>query len=155
MEEYWKEQIARLGKNVLFVDTSAIVGVFERGVEQFSHFFDGLTDYRFVTSTYVVTETVRRLVKSKTRDGFMGPSGETTVALALHVLREWLDSYNFTVLCIPEDVFNEARQAYPRWSGIHCDLTDVISLTIVNGLNGSQIVTGDGHFLSFGLRCLP
>lgn len=155
MEEYWKKQLARLGKNVLFLDTGAIVGVFERDVDQFSNFFDGCIDYRFVTSTYVVAETVRRLVKSKTPDNFLGPNGEKTVALALHVLRTWLDSYNVAVLCIPEDVFNEARRDYPTWAGIQCDLTDVISLAIVRGLNSSEIVTGDGHFQSFGLRRLP
>ncbi len=155
MDEYWRNQIARLGRNVLYVDTGAIVGVFERGVSTFGNFFEQMTGFRLVTSTYVVAESVRRLVKSKTPDNFIGPGGERTVALALHVLRVWLDNNNVTVLCVPEEVFNEAKRVYPTYCGTHCDLTDVISLTIVRGLEQSQIVSPDGHFLSFGLRRLP
>jgi predicted nucleic acid-binding protein len=156
MGEYWNEQIARLGKNALFVDTGAIIGVFERGVSRFSDFFsDEANSFRFVTSTYVVAESVRRLVKSNTHERFIGPGGEKTATLALHILRAWLDEHNFTVLCIPEDVFNEAKRLYRTYCGIHCDLTDVISLAIVQGLDKTEIVAADGHFKSFGLRCLP
>lgn len=139
----------------MYVDTGAIVGVFERGATKFNEFFDGLAGFRLVTSTYVIAESVRRLVKSKTPDNFIGPGGEKTVALALHLLRAWLDVNNFTVLCIPEEVFNEAKRLYPTYCGTHCDLTDVISLTIVHGLEQTEIVSPDGHFQSFGLRCLP
>ena len=155
MDEYWQQQISRLGNDILFVDTGAIVGVFERGVERFREFFEEVVGYRLVTSTYVVAESVRRLVKSKTPDNFLGPSGERTVALALHILRNWLDEHNFTVLCVPEQVFNEAKQLYPTWCGTQCDLNDVISLTIVSGLKQREIVSADGHFRSFGLSLLP
>jgi predicted nucleic acid-binding protein len=155
MEQYWKEQIARLGRNVLYVDTGAIVGAFERGGTKLNTFFDQIVGFRFVTSTYVIAESVRRIVKSRTPNNFVGPAGEKTVALALHLLRAWLDDKNFTVLCIPEEIFNEAKRAYPRYCGMQCDLTDVISLTIVHGLEQKQIVSPDSHFRSFGLQCLP
>lgn len=156
MDEYFQELISRLGRRALYVDTNAIVGYFERGNDKFKQFIDksGI-GFRFVTSTYVLSETVRRLVKSNTPENFVGPNGEKTKRLSLYVLQKWLATHNVHVICVPSDIFDVARKAYGEKEQINCDLTDIISYTIVSGLQQRAILTDDSHFKYLGLSCLP
>jgi len=153
--DYWSKEIQKLGRNVVFVDSGAILETLTPGDETFSNFFDGLVD-RLVTSTYVVAETVRRLVKSKPHE-FAGPSGERNVALARHFLVQWLVERGVIVLCVPESVYMNALAQYQtkQVSEVGCDLTDTISYIIVRGLGQSRIVAKDQHFLRLGLLRLP
>jgi len=153
---FWERKIRELGRRTLYIDTSAILGDLEHGSDRFKNFFSKTIGYRYVTSTYVVAETCRRLVKSNTKNKFCGPKGEREKELSLWVLRAWLDRYNVTVICLDEDGYALARTAYidDRRSTL-CDLTDMISFTIVKGLEQGQILSGDSHFAHLGLACLP
>ncbi len=151
---YWRDQIRQLGRKVFYVDTGAILECLNPKDDRFNAFFDGVVGGRLVTSSYVVAETVRRLVKSK-RNQFIGPAGIQHSELAVHFLRGWLEEHDVSILYIPEEVFGTARTEFERLKGIGCDLTDVISHLIVVGLEQSCIVSPDGHFRSLGLTCLP
>ena len=131
------------------------MGSFEVGTDKFNRFFEELTGYRLLTSTYVLAETVRRLVKTKSPYNFIGPGGQKRADLAIHVLKEWISQNNVIVLCVPDDVFNSAKEEFRLHCGIQCDLTDIISWVIVQGLEQTQIVADDAHFRSLGLSCLP
>lgn len=156
MDEYWQNHIQLLGRHVLFVDTGAILGWYERGNDEYRKFFKSVVGWRLVTSTYVLTETVRRIAKSKTRDQFAGPSGERTGILCLHFLQEWLAEQNVRVLCVPDIVFEHAKDVFREYHAIGCDLNDVLSSVIVKGLEQTEIVSPDReHFGSLGLTCLP
>ncbi|MFH0982478.1 MAG: hypothetical protein V2A79_13210, partial [Planctomycetota bacterium] len=109
---------------------------------------------RLVTSSFVLAETVRRLVKSKPNQ-FIGPAGQQGCELAVHFLRRWLAERDVSVLYVPEKVFGAARAEFELKRAVGCDLTDVISYLIVVGLEQSRIVSRDGHFRSLGLTCLP
>ncbi len=152
---YWQNQIQHLGRNVFYVDTGAILECLNPEDELFSAFFDGVVGDRLVTSSYVVAETVRRLVKSRPNQ-FRGPAGEQAFELAVHFLRRWLEQHNVSVLHIPQDVFDAARTEFEQKKHIGCDLTDVISYVIVVGLEQTRIVSSDRrHFQSLALTCLP
>ena len=153
-DTYWQNQILQLGRKVFYVDTSAILECLNPKDERFSAFFDRVVGVRLVTSSYVVAETVSRLVKAK-QYKFVGPAGQQASELAVHFLRGWLEEHDVSVLCIPEEVFGTARTEFERKKGLGCDLTDVISYLIVVGLEQSSIVSLDGHFRSLGLTCLP
>lgn len=153
-DEYWQYQIRQLGRNLFYVDTGAILECWNPQDERFSAFFDGVIGGRLVTSSYVVAETVRRLVKSKSNQ-FVGPNGMRQIELAVHFLRGWLLEHDVSVLHIPPEVFDAARATFEDKKSIGCDLTDVISFLIVNGLQQNRIVSPDGHFRSLGLTCLP
>jgi len=152
-DTYWQDQIGHLGRNVFYVDTGAILECLNPEDERFNAFFDRVVG-RLVTSSYVVAETVRRLVKSKPYK-FIGPAGQQASELAVHFLRAWLEERDVSIIYVPQEVFGTARTEFERKSSIGCDLTDVISYLIVVGLEQSRIVSPDGHFRSFGLTCLP
>lgn len=154
IDTYWQDQIQQLGRKVFYVDTGAILECLNPKDERFNPFFDGVVVGRLVTSSYVVAETVRRLVKSK-RNQFIGPQGIQQSELAVHFLRRWLEERDVSVLYVPEEVFGAARGEFEQKRAIGCDLTDVISYLIVIGLEQSRIVSPDGHFRSLGLTCLP
>jgi predicted nucleic acid-binding protein len=153
-DAYWQEQIRELGRKVFYVDTGAILECLNPKDERFNAFFDGVVGGRLVTSSYVVAETVRRLVKSK-HNQFVGPAGIQHFDLAVHFLRRWLEERDVSVLYIPQEVFGAARTEFERKRAIGCDLTDVISYVIVIGLEQNRIVSPDRHFRSLGLTCLP
>lgn len=153
--EFWQNEMLRLGRKVLFVDTGAIVGCVEPNDARFVAFFEEeLVGDRLVTSTYVVAETVRRIIKSKYGE-FVGPSGERGIDLALHVLKVWLVENQVTVLNVPDEVFETAKQSLEDQRHAQCDLTDILSFEIVRGLGQNRIVSPDVHFKVLGLTCYP
>jgi len=154
-DTYWQHQIRDLGRKVLYVDSGAVLECLNPEDERFSAFFDSVVGDRLVTSSYVVAETVRRLVKSKPNQ-FSGPAGQQASELAVHFLRCWLEERNVSILHIPQEVFDAARKEFERKKRIGCDLTDVISYVIVVGLQQTRIVSPDRrHFQSLALTCLP
>lgn len=153
-DTYWQDQIQRLGRKVFYVDTGAILECLNPEDERFSKFFDRVVGGQLITSSYVIAETVSRLVKAKPHK-FIGPAGQQASGLAVHFLRGWLEEHDVSVLYIPEDVFNAARTEFEGKKDIGCDLIDVISFLIVVGLEQNRIVSPDGHFQSLGLICLP
>ena len=152
-DTFWQGEIRRLGRKVFYVDTGAILECLNPADELFNKFFDSVVD-RLVTSSYVVAETVRRLVKSKPNQ-FRGPAGQQASELAVHFLRSWLEEHDVSVLHIPQEVFDAARTEFEQKKSIGCDLTDVISYMIVVGLQQTRIVSSDRHFRFLGLTCLP
>lgn len=156
-DTYWQGQIRDFGRKTLYVDTGAILEYFNQDDDRFSDFFDhGLVGDRLVTSSYVVAETVSRLVKAKQPYKFVGPGGQQNSELAVHFLRAWLDEHDVSVLHIPEEVFGAARMQFEQRKDIGCDLIDVISYAIVVGLQQTRIVSPDRHhFQSLALTCLP
>lgn len=152
---YFQELIQQLGRRALFVDTGAIVGCVERDDEAFPAFFDELVNEKLVTSTYVLAECVRRIVKAQRPDQFIGPAGQRGVQLALHVLQDWIAERNVLVLNVPKEVFEDAKRALRTHQGLNCDLTDMLSLEIVRGLQERRIVAKDSHFKSLDLDVLP
>lgn len=155
MDKYWHELIANLGRKVMFIDTGAILSTFDPGDDRFRNFFKSAVGYRFVTSTYVVAETVRRLVKAGVKSQFCGPNGERTLALSRHILKVWLEERNVFTICIPETVFEATKVKYCTRHGVDCDLTDLLSADIVRGLEQKEILSPDSHFQQLGLQCLP
>ena len=155
LKAYFRDQIHKLGRGVLFVDTGAIVGCVDRDDQAFPAFFDELVGERLVTSTYVLAECVRRIVKSKVVDQLVGPRGERGVDLALHILREWITEKDVVVLNVPEVVFDAAKRSLEAYRGLSCDLTDMLSFEIVQGLEQQRIVAKDAHFKRLGLNVLP
>ena len=153
-DTYWNDHIRRLGRKVLYVDTGAILECLNPEDELFNAFFSSVLGDRLVTSSYVVAETVSRLVKAKPYK-FIGPAGQQAAELAVHFLRRWLEEHDVSILYIPEDVFGAARTEFEGKKGIGCDLIDVISVLIVHGLGQCRIVSPDGHLQSLGLTCLP
>jgi predicted nucleic acid-binding protein len=113
---------------------------------------NGLSD-RLVTSTYVIAEAIRRLIKSKPRE-FVGPGGEQKTDLALYLLFQWLSDNKVAIICPPEAVFDEAKRLFREHRALGCDLSDVISYVIVRGLEQDRILSQDGHFRSLGLTTL-
>ncbi|HUT61279.1 MAG TPA: PIN domain-containing protein [Phycisphaerae bacterium] len=153
-DAYWQDQIRQLGRKVFYVDTGAILECLNPEDDRFNAFFEGVVGGRLVTSSYVVAETVSRLVKAKPYK-FVGPAGQQGCELAVHFLRGWLEERDVSVLYIPQEVFVAARAEFEQKKSIGCDLTDVISYLIVVGLEQSHIVSPDGHFRTLGLMCLP
>ncbi len=157
MNQYWQEQTRRLGRSLLFIDTGAILKVFEKNEDDYALFLEQeAVNYRFVTSTYVVAETVRRLTKAKYPDRHTGPRGEKGSQLCLYILKSWLTQQGIHELCIPSEIFNIAKAEFDKSHVIGCDLTDIISFVIVRGLEINEILSPDRqHFGQLGLTCLP
>jgi predicted nucleic acid-binding protein len=154
-EEFWLTAIRRLGRRLLFLDTGAILNTFTPGELEFTNFLDGIIGDKLVTSSFVVAETIRRLVKTDVHR-FVGPGGERHTQLAVYFLHRWLQEKNVAVLAVPEIIFDLARRVYAERAYIGCDLTDVLSLVIVQGLEHNRIVSPDRtHFSRLGLMCLP
>jgi predicted nucleic acid-binding protein len=155
VDDYWQTLLRHLRPYPLYVDTGAILACFEPDNDTVRQFINTNAGYRLVTSTYVLTEAVRRLVKSRAYK-FIGPNREQQKALSLYLLREWLEEHNVVVTCVPESVFNEAKQLYQERQHVDCDLTDIISYTIVSRLKQRQILSPDQrHLRELGLQCLP
>jgi predicted nucleic acid-binding protein len=154
LDGYWQEQIRTHGRRVFFIDTGGILKLLE-GDQAFGDFFDSVVGDQIVTSTYVLSEVVRRIVKTDHPSRFKGPTGEVGPELALYVLTEWLETSNVRVICPPEEVFDYARQTYSESRGIGCDLVDIISFVIVEGFEQKRIISPDNHFRILGLICYP
>ena len=154
MSAFWDDLVRHIGRNTLFVDTCAILNYFAED-DLFRLFFQSAPGYRYVTSTYVITEVARRLVKTKTPNAFIGPGREYCKELSLHILEKWLDEWNVYLIHLPEEEFNVAVSTYSEKSFVDCDLTDVISYTIVTGMGKDEILSGDAHFSKLSLRLLP
>lgn len=153
--KYWQDQLARLGRKSLFIDSGAILESFNPDDFIFSDFFESLVGERLITSTYVLTETARRLIKTR-QVKFKGPSGERKGNLVLHMLNTWLADKDVEVICIPLFVFDHAKAVYKHvHSMAGCDLNDTISYTIVSGLEQNRIVSQDSHFAALELTLLP
>lgn len=153
-EAYWVEARQTLGRDVFFIDTGAILKSFEENDQVYSEFFE-TTIGTFVTSSYTIVETVRRLVKDRHRQ-FIGPGGERSVDLALYLLRRWVQAYEVQVMHLPEAVYQEALDVFEEKRYLACDLNDILSAQIVKGLEQTRIVTSDRrHFPQLGLDCLP
>jgi predicted nucleic acid-binding protein len=150
---YWQTQIAWLGRNLVFVDSGAILEAHTRGDTRYAQFFQTATD-KFVTSSFVITETVRRLIKSGDYV-FRGPSGQQHIDLAVHFIRAWLADNHVTILHIPPSVFDLASKTFEGKRSIGCDLNDIISYIIVRGLEQNRIASKDRHFNALGLTVLP
>jgi len=154
LTQFWEEQIRIHGRRIFFVDTGGILKALERD-EAFIDFFESVVGEQLITSTYVLSEVVRRIVKSDHPGRFIGPSGERGSALAAYILTTWIQSNRVQVICPPEQVFQAAKAEFIRNQGIGCDLVDVISYVIVVGMQQNRIVAADGHFRSLGLVCYP
>jgi predicted nucleic acid-binding protein len=151
--DYWHQQISLLGRDIVFVDTGAILEAHKPDDASYSKYFETTTD-KFVTSPFVVAETVSRLIKSKPYE-FNGPSGEQQSALALHFLRRWLLDHSVMILHIPRDVFEYASKTFEGKNHIGCDLNDIISFVIIEGLEQTRIASKDAHFRALGLTLYP
>jgi predicted nucleic acid-binding protein len=151
IDDFWKNQRAKLGRGIVFVDSGAILEAYTPNDKTYGHFFQSAAD-RFVTSPFVIAETVRRFVKSKGQ--FRIPDGKN-VAIACHFIQTWLEEHRVIVLHIPDEVFEAARKAFEEKHGIGCDLNDIISFQIVQGLEQDRIVAKDRHFSALGLTLLP
>ena len=153
-DHFWQEQIRIYGRRVFFIDTGGILSTFERN-ESVIDFLDSLVGDQLITSTYVLAEAVRRIIKSDFPDRFVGPGGERSSELAVHVLTKWLEAQNVKVICPPEQVFDGATAMLARYKDVGWDLVDAISYVIVCGLEQTRIVSPDGHFRRVGLICYP
>jgi predicted nucleic acid-binding protein len=154
-EGFWQQQVLRLGRKVLFVDTGVILDAISRESSESRDFLERqLVGDQLVTSTYVIAETVRRIVKSKGSE-FVGPGGERRETLALYFLNTWLSEYRVKVICPPEIIFDSAKREFERYSYLGCDLVDVLSYTIVIGMRQKRILAKDQHFWRLGLQCVP
>ena len=120
-----------------------------------SFFEEEVIGDQLVTSTYVVAETLRRIIKAKVKDKLVGPRGQRGMELALHILKGWLIDKDVIVLHVPEIVFATAKASFERNRDTNCDLIDILSFEIVLGLEQRRIVSPDGHFRSLGLDLLP
>lgn len=150
---YW-ETLRGEHPGTLFVDTSAILAAFEPGEVAFNDFLQTTTD-PLVTSSYVVAETVRRLVKQKNTEPFKGPAGERGWTLAEHFVLRWLQERGVSIVCVPDDIWKLSVGAFSNFASIACDLTDIMSFAIIQGLGQNRILARDGHFASLALMVLP
>jgi len=154
LTDFWREQIRQLGRNLFFVETGFVVASFDPSKRTAAEaLLKELVSGRLITSTYVITESVRRIVKSKFRE-FLGPKGEQKTDLAIHFLFDWLKEHNVTIICPPECVFREAIRVFRQHRALGCDLTDVLSFVLVRGLEQDRILSQDGHFRSLGLTTM-
>ncbi len=154
LNDFWQEQIRVFGRRAFFVDTGGILKMLEAD-EAFTEFFDSLVGDQLITSTYVLTEVVRRIIKADHPNRFVGPGGERHSELAIYIITEWIENNSIKVICPPEEVFNAAKTVFARNRGVGCDLVDVLSFVIVLGLQQNRIVSPDHHFRSLGLACYP
>lgn len=152
---YWHHLVATLGRHTLFVDTGAIISFFDAKDDRYQQLVDEeIIGFTLVTSSYVLAETVRRIVKSRAGN-LVGPRGERDSELAVHFLDEWLRENDVEVIQLPELIFENAKEAFREMRAIGWDLTDAISYIIVRGLEQNQILSPDRHFLAAGLMRLP
>jgi predicted nucleic acid-binding protein len=154
LADFWTEQIRTLGRNVFYIDTGGILKVLE-GDDTFIEFFNSVVGQQLLTSTYVLSEVVRRIVKASHPERFSGPNGERGSDLAAYILTDWIQDNNVHVICPPEAVFRAAKSEFVRNRSLGCDLVDVMSYVIVIGLQQTRIVSADTHFRSLGLVCYP
>ncbi len=81
VEEFWGSVFQDHGRSLMFIDTGAILYAI-RPDDEFAPFLDSLVGYRLVTSTYVIHETIRQLMKS----GLPGAGGRVKKDAAIHFL---------------------------------------------------------------------
>jgi len=159
--EYWEQLKLEVTGSALFVDTSALIDCFDPKYQgRMLDFLDReAKTYKLFTSTYVVTELVRRLIAKVAQYRFVGPNGEQYVPLAIHAFKEFMQVHKIHTVCVPKEVFelgkanletNRNRENLEGWS-----LTDAISYEIVHGLHHNQILSRDKGFRVFGLMLLP
>jgi predicted nucleic acid-binding protein len=154
LADFWQEQIRVLGRRLVYVETGFVLAILAPSEQaQARGLLKELLSDRLVTSTYVITEAVRRIIKSRPHE-FVGPSGERNIDLALYFLFEWIRDNNVVVISPPECVFNEAQRVLRDRCAIGCDLTDVLSFVIVRGLEQNRILAKDSHFRALGLTTL-
>lgn len=152
---YFTDLIRRHGR-ALYWDTSAILNCFSPEDGRFVNYLAEVDGQPLATSTFVVTETVRRMVKSETPNKFIGPGGARKADLARYLLTNWLQEHRITVLHPDPEVFNRAREVFLNQHHVFgCDLCDTLSYIMVKGLEQERIVAVDRHFRSMGLMCLP
>lgn len=157
LKAYFATLIQTHGRRLLYWDTGAILKCFEPGEGRFADLLTQNAGDRLVTSTFVVAETVRRIVKSSApRHKFRGPRGEQGVDLVRSLLRNWLAEKSIEVLHPDQIVFAAAKEMFvTRHHALGCDLSDTLSYVMVKGLEQPRIVSPDGHFRAMGLLCLP
>lgn len=157
LSDFWATAIRSLGRRLFFVDTGAIIGCMDSRDRVVNEFLDELVGDRLVTSSHVLAETVRRIVKAKpeAQHRWVGPRGERGLDLAIHILKDWLAERNVAVIHIPEIVFDAAKRTFEARRHVNCDLTDVLSYEVVRGLQQDRIISPDGHFRALGLTCYP
>ena len=154
LSDFWQEQIRTLGRGLLFVETGFVIASLTPSTQSLAQgLLRELVSDRLVTSSYVITEAVRRIIKSKHRE-FAGPNGEQYTDLALYILFEWIRDNNVTVICPPECVFDEAKRVLREHRSVGCDLADILSFVIVRGLEQGRILSQDRHFRALGLNTL-
>ena len=155
LRDYWDDQVRQFGRKEIFIDTGAILESLQPDGDEVREFLEsGLLGDRLITSTYVIAEAVRRMVKSRTNE-FIGPDGERCGDLAQHFLQRWLQQHLVRVICVPDYVFEDAKASYARVRHHGCDLIDTLSYVIVSGLQQTRIVAKDEHFAALGLMRLP
>jgi predicted nucleic acid-binding protein len=162
---YWQSLSKEVTSSALFVDATAILDYHDHKSkyrDKAREFLDReAAMYRYITSTYVVAEVVRKLIHPNVNNDFRGPNGSLLppIELAIFLTHEWLDSVKIRPICVPIEVFELAKKNLERnkskaelkgWT-----LTDAISYEIVKGLEHKQIVSSDGAFRVLGLTLLP
>jgi predicted nucleic acid-binding protein len=151
---FWNEQIRTLGRNLFFVETGFVLASFDPSTRAVAEgLLKEIVSGRLVTSSYVIAEAVRRIVKSKVPQ-FRGPKGEQKTELAIHFIVDWLQERNVKTICPPECVFEEAIRIFRQTRQLGCDLADVLSFVLVRGLQQNRILSQDSHFRSLGLTTM-
>ena len=155
VDEYWLNEAKNLGPGgIIFIDTGAILEVLNPNDQRIKPFLESEIS-RLVTSTYVIHEATRLLVKSRPGD-FVGPGGVSSKDLALFFLKQWLVEQNIGIICIPRCVFDITRDTFEEKKHIGCDLTDISSYVVIKGIGQRRIITIDKtDFLRLELDCLP
>jgi predicted nucleic acid-binding protein len=154
VDEFCGDLTRRYGRNNFYVDTGAIVASLDPEDQTYSDFFNNANN-GFITSSYVLMETVRFLVKSGQHRAFRGPAGEREYDLAAYVLHTWLTRFNVSVIHVPEHIFQIARSQFGTRRDIGCDMNDLLSFLIVRGMGQASIVAKDSHFRYLGLTIIP
>jgi hypothetical protein len=152
---FWEDQIRSFGRSVHFIDTQGILECWEKDSLVNEH-LERSIGVTFLTSTYVLAEAVRRLVKAQLQNQHKGPGGERGKDLAVHLLTDWLTLHDVRTICPPLEAFEYATKVYTsEYRALGCDLCDVISFVIVKGMEQDAIISTDSHFASMGLVLLP
>src|SRR5262245_10897099 len=84
-DEYWQKLKQDVTSTALFIDAAAILDCYDPKYQETVQDFltNEAVNYRYITSTYVVCETVRRLASPKGHYPFIGPNNEKHADLAL------------------------------------------------------------------------
>jgi predicted nucleic acid-binding protein len=158
-KEYWEKLRLELSSGALFIDASAIIDCHDPIYRDKMDDFLGResANYHYFTSTYIVSETIRRFVNRTSQYTFRGPNGQQYIELALYVLKEWLKKYDVKVICVPKCVYELGLLTFEEFKTIHgWTLTDAITYEIiVRGLQQKRIVSRDRGFRDLGMQIYP